>query len=69
MCEAMLRYWQLDPARASALLDTTHPAEAHENWQAWDETLQVMMATVTAGTTGIFIHAGRCALYTQALTS
>lgn len=34
------RYWQLDPARASALLDTTHPAEAHENWQAWDETLQ-----------------------------
>ena len=37
----LCRYWQLDPARASALVDTTQPLDAHDPSQAWDETLEV----------------------------
>ena len=35
------RFWQLDPARASKLLDPAQPEAVHRPNHAWDDVLQV----------------------------
>ena len=37
---APTRFWQLDPARASKLLDPAQPEAVHRPSQAWDDVLQ-----------------------------